>query len=677
MHAATSRRIYFIFVKCFLLCGFILFSESIVFGQVEEAELEAEKSPTVNRIPDDARVAKYDEEESDADPKDLLAAKGITNDIADELSQLIKFEWDERKISPVIQTADANTAYETVREIQKKIGFGGGGSSWGGDTWSFSVNSQKLNFLYQRNKVEKSMVTRLSMIEMEKPQRKFDLTMGEKGTFQLSVEGKPGSGYLFRLTQKESGEFVTQEINGTEIKSFVAKDFEHFCKEHSSFTTDRLVPMFEHFGFGNLITPFSTAAKDHVLNTLVPLTDAQLKEFDTKVKKLNSNSYAEREQATKELNDNYASLRDVLMRVAVDKRLPPEVRDRAAEVVQKQEKGDVADVVKFVTARKLATNTAYLLWLLDNEDRDKFKQQIVRQICEIEDLKTSVKDETFEKWLVGYHQKLNEASSTTQEQEVSTKDLLANCIALKKAKPGIGSLLKFKLVDNTISLDTDHWAKPFGGKSIKEHSDAIKKELKARGLPDDWYSSGGEHPETSAGFEQVLFERMENEMEVKKARYNSYSNNNTNPFGRSNKNRKIEGQNIKAELVVNDGNENGRAAGKKESNYRPKFLLMFEEQNEARSELLVAIDRDESIQVRFSNLKDNAYIRLLIDKNKEAIIQDIRGNHVMSEKAASFSELVQKNQQYFSEEFFPMLDGLGVTLDAEQFKFKPFEEKPK
>ena len=676
MHAATSRRIYLIFATCFLLCGFILFSESIVFGQVEKAELKAEKTLTVNKIPDDGRVAKDDEKESDENPKDLLTAKGVTNEIADELSKLLKFEWDERKISPVIQTADANTAYETVREIQKKIGFGGGGSSWGGDTWSFSVNSQKLNFLYQRNKIEKSMETRLSMIEMEQPHRKFDLTMGEKGTFQLSVEGKPGSGYLFRLTQKESGEFVTQEINGTEIKSFVAKDFEHFCKEHASFTTDRLVPMFEHFGFGNLITPFSAAAKDHVLNTLVPLTEEQLKEFDTKVKKLNSNSYAEREKATKELNENYASLRNVLMRVAVDKRLPPEVRDRAAEVVQQQEKGDVADVVKFVTARKLATNTTYLLWLLDNEDRDEFKQQIVRQICEIEDLETRVNDDTFKEWMVGYRQKLDEARNTAQEQVVSTRDLIANCSALKKAKPGIGSLLRFKVEDNTISLDTEHWAKPFGGKSIKEHSEAIKKELKARGLPDDWYSSGGEHAESSAGFEQVLFERMENEMKVKKARYNNYSNNNVNPYGQSNKNRKFEGQNIKAELVVNDANQTGRAAGKKESNYRPKFLLSFEEQNEARSELLVAIDEDDSVQVRFSNLKDNAYIRLLIDKNKEAIIQDIRGNQVMSKKAASFSELVQKNQQYFSEEFFPMLDGLGVTLDVEQFKFKPFEEKP-
>ena len=655
----------------FIVLGLTFCFAQYAFGQEAKQELRAVKVP----LQEKDKEEKPDIPASDSEIKDLLTSKGITNEISEEISKMIQFGWDDKKITPTIQTADANKAYEIVQEIQRKIGFGGGGSSWGGDTWSFRVNSQKLNFHYQRNKIDKAIVTQLTLIEKKKPERKVNLVIREKGAFQLTIEGKAGSGYLFRLMQKESGEFVAQEIDGIEIKSFVSNNFEQFCKEHTAFSTDRLVPMIERFGFGTLITPFNSNAKDHVLYSLVPLSEQQLAEFDEQVKQLDSSSYAQREEATKKLAENYPNVREVLMRVSVDKRFSPEVRDRAAEVVQQQEKGDVADVVKFVTARKLATNTDYLVWLLANETREKFRKQIVKQICEIEELSTKVDDGTFQAWFANYQRKSNDERDKQTTKTVTTSDLVAKCAALKKAKPGIGRLLKLKISEATIQLDTEHWAKPFGGKTIKEHSDAIKKELESRGLPADWYSPGGSHSESSAGYEQVLFERMEAEMKIKNPRYRSYSNDEQNEYGRSNKNRKINGQTIIAQLAINDKTTGRRATNANESNYHPKFLLLFEEQTEARSEFLFAIEEDDGVQIRFSNLEDNAYIRLLINKDKQSIIQDIRGNQVVTKRAESFSALVEENADYFSKDFFPLLDALGVTLDPNEISFTPLREE--
>ena len=428
MKTPKMRIIQSILSLHLIVIGLTYCLTQFAFAQFDGQGLRAVKVPLQEKDKED----KPDKAESDSEIKDLLTIKGTTNEISEEISKMIQFQWNDKNITPTIQTGDANKAYEIVQEIQRKIGFGGGGSSWGGDTWSFRVNSQKLNFHYQRQKIDKAVVTQLTLTEKKKPERKVNLVIREKGAFQLTIEGKAGSGYLFRLMQKESGEFVAQEIDGLEIKSLVSNNFEQFCKEHTAFSTDRLVPMIETFGFGTLITPFSSNAKDHVLYSLVPLSEQQLAEFDEQVKQLNSSSYAKREEATKKLAENYPNVREVLMRVSVDKRFSPEVRDRAAEVVQKQEIGDVADVVKFVTARKLATNTDYLVWLLANETREKFRKQIVKQICEIEELATKIDDSTFQAWFTNHQRKSNAQREKQTTKTVTTSDLVAKCTAIKK-----------------------------------------------------------------------------------------------------------------------------------------------------------------------------------------------------------------------------------------------------
>ena len=127
-------------------------------------------------------------------------------------------------------------------------------------------------------------------------------------------------------------------------------------------------------------------------------------------------------------------------------------------------------------------------------------------------------------------------------------------------------------------------------------------------------------------------------------------------------------------MAINDKTTGRRAANANESNYHPKFLLLFEEQTEARSEFLFAIEEDDSVQIRFSNLADNAYIRLMIRKDKQSIIQDIRGNQVVTKQAKSFSALVEENADYFSNDFFPLLDALGVTLDPKEISFTPLSD---
>jgi hypothetical protein len=621
-----------------------------------------------------AKTAKA--EKADKTPPDLLTAKGPATTISEELSQMIQFKPFDAGLVPEILVKNDDKAYELMQKIEEKIGWGNGGSSWGGATWSFSASSEKLGLQFTREKADSKYLTRLIMTEREKPFRRFHLSMGDEKKFQLVIEGEPNVNYLFRISQEADGSIVVQEINGTEVFSAVQANFDEFCRSYPEFAESRIGPLFARFGIGKLISPYSSAVKEQVLFSIVPLSEEDLHSFSVSLQNLDSTSYVVREQESEKLSNEYNSLRDVMMRIATDRRFSPEVRDRVAEVINKKEKGTVSDIVRFVSTNKLDYQTEFLVWLLENETRPEYREKIIVRICEVEKLKTGKEDEAFANWLKEFRSKQKERNKVENGSRIAVSEIVDSFEALKKVKKGLGQLLALKTKENSITLDETHWAEPFGGKTIQEHSADILKEMQARGLPRSWYNAGGDYSASSAGYEQVLFERLSEEFtaEDKKSYEHMHSHSSFQEYENSGKDRHFVSESLRGDLIV-DGqtSKSRRPRNGNESVHRPQFMIRFQEQGEAANEFVYSVERNNSIQIRFSNHVHSVFIRLNIQPDDSVIIQDVRANHIFVKEAASFDALIKDNSDYFSNEFFPLISAIGVELNKEEFQFTPLQ----
>ncbi|MCH8043749.1 MAG: hypothetical protein IID44_08510 [Planctomycetes bacterium] len=584
-----------------------------------------------------------------AEPYDPLKVKGVLQKASEHLKKLTPLRWHNGKIKPGV-LSDRDAVRKIVSDLRSLSGGGGGGSSSGGDSWSQSFQGSKMSgkVAFEGGGFLKASTFEVWLREESKPNRELTVKSNTRGRLSITLNGGD-SPYLFRLYQQPNGKLIVQEISGDQVFSQQEDSFAEFCRIHVQFVQHRLIPLLEHLGIDAPITPYDKRVQSQVRRMLTPIAGEKLAKFKKIAVGLDSDEFKLREQATRDLTKQFDELADVMRHATLDETYSVEVRARLNEVIRKTSRPEDRRVYDLITKVKLTDKPRYLLWLLSETD-DAQRPVIARRLAKVTGQNFGGDVARWRAWL-----KTQAADVKTTEKPAPPLDLLAKKGKLQAVSKHTARLVKLKWDGDRLRLDRQHWAKPFGGKTIKQLSDEVAAEVTKRGLPATWWNKvdGDDH----VGYPDVLFQSMRNELETD--RYSRYF---YRGYGHGDGQSEFEANGISASLSTKKSAGRrvfGRRASTKQQKY---FKFRLSETAAEKRTLLVQTDEKERLQISLLGEKSHSIVRLLEMPSGLWVVQDVRGTQVFAAKADSFRKLYDQNEEYFTKQFFPLLKHLGIVV---------------
>ncbi len=590
---------------------------------------------------------------------DPLKVKGALQEAAAPLKKLIKFRWKDGKIQPDL-VADRETAQGLIHELTQVAGSGGSGSSSGGNEWSFNFNARSLNgeYKYHGPLLIGAGTHSAKFKEVAGAKRELSVQSRSNGQLSISIQGGDDP-YLLRMHQDPGGSLIVQEISGEQVFSHGANSFAEFCRTHVSFARDRLIPVLAHVGIDPPTTPYDQRVREEVVRLLKPLSKEQLEKFKDIGEGLDSEEFAVREKTAARVAEQFKDWEPVIRRVALDTSNSAEVRSRLFLIIRDKSSEEDQRIHDIITKTKLTSEPDYLVWLLTETKSAEDRPFVVSALEKVSGQEFGDDEAAWQKWLAA------ESSKRPQPADVNLPavDLLAEKGRLQDIAAHTARMVKFTWDEDRMRLDREQWAKPFGGKTIKELSDEIAAEVKKRNLPPMWWNRVQQ--EDSLGYPVVLFAVMQNELEEAGGvirRHYHYG------YGAHGGNSSFEIDALRATLTTEPRSERRLViplpdfGGAKKHEY-----FKLELQETAGPERSLSVEEDEKGRLQIGLVGEQAHwvVRLMELPSGAWIVQDVRGTQVFAAKADSFRQLHDKHKQYFNEQFFPLLKHVGIAIPDE------------
>lgn len=608
---------------------------------------------------------------------DPTKVKGDLQKIKEPLAELIKLKTKGGKLSADF-IKDRQTAYTQVNKINSIGGNRGGGSSSSGSNWEIRMNSNSFegycNFGYSRVYPNPSPNTwKLKLKEKKQPNRDLFLEAGPNGEVSITLYGGDNA-YLLRIRQFKSGTIFVQEVSDTDIFSETATSFDVFCRRHSKFTQDRLLPMIRHLGIGAPMTQFDKTVQQSVISFLTPIAEEQLTSFQTSFKNLDSSDYDKRKADSDKLAKGFKNWHDFVLRAVNDNDFSFEVRFRLMEALEKNGKPEEIKASRYAISADLANNPQYLVWLYETHEDESTRANILNQLRQAtgEDLGSQIAA-----WKKKYETSSVVTAKTNSQPPV---DLLAEEGGIDSVRDYVGQLVRLHVVDNKIQLDRDHWSEQFGGKSIQKLVTETNETLEKLNMPAN-YDPDPLFQLSSVSHPQAIFAKMRSKMQAtrKSSSVYYYSYNRTSS---SSLNRQFNNNDITVSMEFEPTTTSARTVTTKNlKNVKPPvlkgkpFKLDLGELKAARRSLMIQEKPDGQLRVALVTEKSNAFVQLLQKANGQFIVQDVRGPEIFTAKGATFTEFFKANQQYCEQKLFPLFSHLGISFKTELYKAPPRPKK--
>ncbi len=608
------------------------------------------------------------------DKRDPLKRKGELQKIAVPIGKLVRLDWNDGRLEVHFAegTDEINTSIEELRQLS---GHGGGSSSWGSNTFEFSLDNEELSGRYarvQRDRTTDSLMTLL--IQEEKSMRRC-LTVEKTAANQTQITINDSEiGFLLRVRQKPDGTFSVQELRGIELFSDSAPSFDAFCRRHRDYVLESLVPVFEHFGLGTMQTPYSPHIQQLVVEALRPWSGDELNRIDELTRGLDSGVYADRQAASQRLDNAVAENALLLLRVVLDKRFPPETRARTRTLLRNKLDEKELREMDFVAGLIDKLNATWLMELVELNTDPEQRNVLLGELRTMVDseMVTSANGEFIEPGdsgdlvaLIVHHGMQNWVSDQVGVAEREAEpDLMAESGEIEKVAAHTGKLVRLAWQGDQLTVDREHWAEPFGGKSIKELIDGVEKSIADANLPPAWFQGGGQYSKDSVSFPQVLFEQLSaaggraNE-NVHMRQYHYSGNQNASP------NRQFDSQGLSGRMEFLRANAQQQISRAVDLEGKP-FLFSLEEKSSPARTLLVDESKPGKMRILLTGEDSNFIVQLILD-DKMALIQDIRGTRVRALQAPTFRQLLREEQAYFRDSFFPLIRDWGIEVDESVF----------
>ncbi len=399
-----------------------------------------------------------------------------------------------------------------------------------------------------------------------------------------------------------------------------------------------------------------------LVESILKFSDSDREKFENAFPDLTSKKFKRRKAAAGELAKKLDQHIVAVAAMLLSDTLPLEMRARFLEAIQGCQDEATVLLVKTIVDGKLTTAPPVLLKLLTHQTQAKATEETlqftIQRLQDVTGQKFGSDVEAWSNWIAENAATVTVAKKTApappQKKTAQSKRRRLRKTGREQVEHPLKDLLKLKLGDSgRIEIDRDHWRALFNNKSPRELMQEAKRSFIASGLPKSWLVLGGEHGVTGVGYEQILFERIADEVKVRSRNYETYSQ------GRQQKtkslNRTMNKSDLRMTLMLHDQSSRRENVRRK----RAYFKFMFEDDAEDLFYLLIAQPR-KGFRIFLFWDNGKTVLNLHCDQQGRLLLHHIADKRTTKLSAESVSKLTAENGDFLNTQLLPLLSKIGI-----------------
>ncbi len=436
-----------------------------------------------------------------------------------------------------------------------------------------------------------------------------------------------------------------------------------------------LAAMIDRFRAAGLGVP-KVAARSNIeklIGSILNFSDEDRKKFEATFPNLASKKFKLRKAAAKKLSEQLNEHVVAVSAMLLSDNLPLETRARFIEAIEASDDESTILMINTIVDGKLTKSPEILVNLLTHQIESKASAESVGStIAQLE----KCTDQKFGDDVVAWSNwvKQSQPDRTKSDQTTDTKEKLdTNPSNDRKKRPRkkprrrlrktgreqvqqpLKDLLKLKLGEQgNVMIDRGHWKQTFDDKTPGQLMKEVKQSFEDSGLPKSWLKMGGNHNVAGLGYEQILFERIADNVKVRSATFVHEAD--LTPNKTKSLNRTMYKSGLRMALMVHPEGNRWQDARKK----RAYFKFLFEDEAEDLFYLLSEHPKlGFSIFVFWNDGK--TVLNLRCDKNGEVKLHHVFEQQETSLSAKSVEDLLDEHGAFVSSQILPLLDKVGIS----------------
>lgn len=492
---------------------------------------------------------------------------------------------------------------------------------------------------------------------------------------------RPADDLLFCFEQTETGVVQCKLLNGSEVLSIQAPDYESLVREHWEVINSTVSPILLECGVAPPLNRYTKPVWTQFLLALRPVDGALQREFDTLLDRLDSTKFADREKATVQLTQQFEKWQRMIGNSVSDSTRSVECRSRLAKIQVEFATPVQQQARNVLDALDLESDALYLIWLasrLQGESVwEKDQGLVFKQLGTLTGKKYG---DDLNQWIdygktIGVPVARKVDTSTFQ----STIDLTQLEGAMGSARDSVRGLLPLRVHEGKLELDRGVWLELFGQKTPEELIDEVGSVLEKNNLPLNWLRPSGIYMQETVGYPQILFQSLRLGLEDGKTPGKPVSRG-YRRLSRRSLNREFDGVDAKAALrlhkpiaenrrglIVVNGRITNTVAIKDFPARTEEFVFFeFTEKKDAGRKLVFKETKDGSLSISLNVDRRSSLLRYVQrvkpDGSLFCSFQDLRGGDVFVASADSFGKLIAGNRAYYEQHWQPVFESVGLEF---------------
>jgi hypothetical protein len=415
---------------------------------------------------------------------------------------------------------------------------------------------------------------------------------------------------------------------------------------------------------------------EELIESILNFSDEDRKTFEATFPNLASKKFKLRKQESQNLSKHLDQHIVAVAAMLASNNLPLETRARFIEALQASDDESTVLMINTVVDGKLLKSPEILAKLLSHQVATKTSKQSIRNT--IQQLET-VTDQNFgddvdawSNWVSQWQTEATKSQPTKTVKEEPNANANANLTnppapktrrrlrktGREQVEQPLKDLLKLKLDDRgNLAIDRNHWSKTFDGKTPTQLMKEVRQSFEASGLPKSWLKMGGEHNVAGLGYEQILFQRIADNVKVRSEVSDHAAELNNNKT--KSLNRTMYKSDLRMTLMVHPEQSRWRDVRGK----RTFFKFLFEDEAEDLFYLL-----SEHPKIGFSIFvfwKDGETIlNLRSDKDGQVQLHHVFQQKQTSLSSTSVKRLQKQHGDFLRMQILPLLNKIGVSAES-------------
>ena len=467
-----------------------------------------------------------------------------------------------------------------------------------------------------------------------------------------------------RLTLVAIEEDSFDYMSGKTINDLVAK---------SEFATS--VDRFRAAGLG-IPKVASRSNIETLIESILNFSDEDRKKFEAAFPNLASKKFKLRKEEAKNLSKQLGEHVVAVAAMLTSGNLPLETRARFIEAIQTSDDEPTVLMINTIVEGKLTQSPKILVKLLNHQIESKASAQSVRntinQLEKFTDQKFGDDVDAWSTWIKQSQPDQTKSEPTTNGEEkqdakpiVEGKKTPPKRTRRRLKKTGreqvqqpLKDLLKLKLDDQgNVMIDRGHWKHSFDDKTPGQLMKEVKQSFQDSGLPKSWLKMGGNYSVAGLGYEQILFERIADNVKVRSEVFDHAANMNGNKT--KSLNRTMYKSDLRMTLLVHSGGSRWKDVRKK----RAYFKFLFED--EAENLFYLLSEHPKQGFSIFVFWKDGETVfNLRCDKSGKVQLHHVFQQKKTSLSASSVKSLLDEHSDFVSMQILPLLDKIGISSEG-------------